>query len=53
MSGETSKHSNVQVVATILLEIGFTQDRDLAVLCPACPHPGKTLPTNWETSPLS
>ncbi|KAG1799950.1 uncharacterized protein BJ212DRAFT_1488204 [Suillus subaureus] len=31
--------------------IGSTQDGDLAILCPACPHPGKNLPTNWETSP--
>ncbi|KAG2058703.1 hypothetical protein BDR06DRAFT_980165 [Suillus hirtellus] len=33
--------------------ISSTQDGDLAVLCPACPHPGKNLPTNWETSPSS
>ncbi|KAG1747183.1 uncharacterized protein EDB91DRAFT_1235939 [Suillus paluster] len=30
--------------------IDSTEDRDLAVLCPACPHVGKNLPTNWETS---
>ncbi|KAG1889045.1 uncharacterized protein F5891DRAFT_1131886 [Suillus fuscotomentosus] len=33
--------------------ISSTQDGDLAVLCPTCPHPGKNLPTNWETSPSS
>ncbi|KAG1719439.1 uncharacterized protein EDB91DRAFT_1240601 [Suillus paluster] len=31
--------------------IDSTEDGDLAVLCPACPHVGKNLPTNWETSP--
>ncbi|KAG0692078.1 hypothetical protein DFH29DRAFT_985953 [Suillus ampliporus] len=25
-------------------------DGDLAVLCPACPHPGKNLPDGWETA---
>lgn len=28
-----------------------TNDGDLAVLCPACPHPGKNLPDDWETAP--
>ncbi|KAG1792867.1 hypothetical protein EV424DRAFT_1475732 [Suillus variegatus] len=27
-----------------------TNDGDLAVLCPACPHPGKNLPDDWETA---
>ncbi|KAG1881536.1 hypothetical protein C8R48DRAFT_783640 [Suillus tomentosus] len=31
--------------------IHFTNDGDLAVLCPACPHPGKNLPDDWETAP--
>jgi hypothetical protein len=24
---------------------------DLAVLCPACPQPGKNLPDDWENAP--
>ncbi|KAG1897430.1 uncharacterized protein F5891DRAFT_1129906 [Suillus fuscotomentosus] len=30
-----------------------TDSRELAVLCPACPHPGKNLPDRWETAPPS
>ncbi|KAG1837469.1 hypothetical protein C8R48DRAFT_751632 [Suillus tomentosus] len=28
-----------------------TQHGECAVLCPACPHPHKNLPDNWETVP--
>ncbi|CAK5267149.1 unnamed protein product [Mycena citricolor] len=28
--------------------IGGTQDGECALLCPACPHPGKNLPDGWE-----
>ncbi|KAH8109623.1 hypothetical protein DFH11DRAFT_1469634, partial [Phellopilus nigrolimitatus] len=28
---------------------GGTREGELAVECPACPHPGKNLPPNWET----
>ncbi|KAF9507538.1 hypothetical protein BS47DRAFT_1366595 [Hydnum rufescens UP504] len=28
-----------------------TQPGELAVLCPACPHPGINLPSNWESRP--
>lgn len=24
---------------------------ECALLCPACPHPGKNLPENWENAP--
>lgn len=24
-----------------------TKEGELAVLCPACPHPGKNLPSDW------
>ncbi|KAF8430758.1 hypothetical protein L210DRAFT_3614605 [Boletus edulis BED1] len=30
--------------------IDATQEGDLAILCPACPQPGKNLPPNWEQS---
>ncbi|KAG1855622.1 hypothetical protein F4604DRAFT_1932270 [Suillus subluteus] len=30
--------------------VDATQEGELAVLCPVCPHPGKNLPPNWETS---
>ncbi|KAG1759386.1 hypothetical protein EDD22DRAFT_955913 [Suillus occidentalis] len=30
-----------------------TNSRELAVLCPACPHPGKNLPDGWESAPPS
>ena len=25
------------------------REGECAVLCPACPHPGKNLPSDWET----
>ncbi|KAG2127943.1 hypothetical protein DEU56DRAFT_872715 [Suillus clintonianus] len=28
-----------------------TVEGECAVLCPACPHPGKNLPDNWENAP--
>ncbi|KAG2144653.1 uncharacterized protein EDB93DRAFT_1241226 [Suillus bovinus] len=28
-----------------------TRNGNLAVLCPACPHPGKNLPDGWEMEP--
>lgn len=28
-----------------------TQERELAVRCPACPRPGVNLPPNWELAP--
>ncbi|TFK79956.1 hypothetical protein K466DRAFT_504721 [Polyporus arcularius HHB13444] len=28
-----------------------TKEGDLAVECPACPHPGKNLPDDWERAP--
>jgi hypothetical protein len=28
-----------------------TQERELAVECPACPHPGRNLPDGWEDAP--
>jgi hypothetical protein len=28
-----------------------TQEGELAVPCPACPHPGKNLPEGWENAP--
>jgi hypothetical protein len=27
-----------------------TQEGELAVECPACPHPGRNLPDGWEDS---
>lgn len=27
-----------------------TKDGELAVQCPACPHPGINLPKNWQNS---
>ncbi|KAG1825473.1 uncharacterized protein BJ212DRAFT_1443612 [Suillus subaureus] len=30
-----------------------TNSGELAVLCPACPHPGKNLPDGWESAPPS
>jgi hypothetical protein len=32
--------------------ISSTARGELAVECPACPHPGKNLPDNWQTVPL-
>ncbi|KAG1797493.1 uncharacterized protein HD556DRAFT_1431147 [Suillus plorans] len=31
--------------------VDATQNGDLAVLCPACPHLGKNLPDDWKNSP--
>jgi hypothetical protein len=31
--------------------IAATKPGACAVLCPACPHPGKNLPDGWETAP--
>lgn len=28
-----------------------TLEGELAVECPACPHPGKNLPFGWENAP--
>ncbi|KAG1888957.1 uncharacterized protein F5891DRAFT_1216956 [Suillus fuscotomentosus] len=33
--------------------INATTTGELAVQCPACPHPGKNLPQGWEDQPLS
>ncbi|KAG2111751.1 hypothetical protein DEU56DRAFT_935828 [Suillus clintonianus] len=30
-----------------------TGEGECAVLCPACPHPGKNLPEDWENVPLA
>lgn len=30
-----------------------TGEGELAVLCPACPHPGKNLPNNWQNAPAN
>ena len=31
--------------------VAGTQEGELAVLCPACPQPGKNLPSDWEDAP--
>lgn len=31
--------------------IEATQEGELAVECPACPHPERNLPEGWESSP--
>ncbi|KAF8867839.1 hypothetical protein BD779DRAFT_1463482 [Infundibulicybe gibba] len=31
--------------------IDNTPEGSCAVLCPACPHPGKNLPENWQSAP--
>ncbi|KAF9487062.1 hypothetical protein BDN71DRAFT_1594653 [Pleurotus eryngii] len=33
--------------------VGGTCEGECAVLCPACPHPGKNLPTNYSSLPAS
>ncbi|KAG2117119.1 uncharacterized protein F5147DRAFT_742928 [Suillus discolor] len=33
--------------------IEATQEGELAVLCPACPQPGKNLPEDWQSAPPS
>jgi hypothetical protein len=30
-----------------------TRGGELAVLCPACPQPGKNLPVDWKNAPAS
>lgn len=30
-----------------------TGEGELALRCPACPHPGRNLPADWETQPLN
>ncbi|KAG2136341.1 uncharacterized protein EDB93DRAFT_1254002 [Suillus bovinus] len=30
--------------------VNATQEGELTLLCPACPHPGKNLPDGWEAS---
>lgn len=32
--------------------VAATQHGACAVLCPACPHPGKNLPNGWEDTPF-
>ncbi|KAJ7916080.1 hypothetical protein B0H13DRAFT_2231764 [Mycena leptocephala] len=34
-----------------LLGIVNTKEGECALLCPACPHPGKNLPLGWDTVP--
>ncbi|KAH7918799.1 hypothetical protein BV22DRAFT_1199825 [Leucogyrophana mollusca] len=31
--------------------VDATKEGECAVLCPACPHPGKNLPADWESVP--
>ena len=31
--------------------IGKTEPGGCALLCPACPHPGKNLPPDWKDTP--
>ncbi|KAG1779216.1 hypothetical protein EV702DRAFT_1216574 [Suillus placidus] len=31
--------------------IGGTAEGECAILCPACPHPGKNLPADWKDAP--
>lgn len=31
--------------------IDGTSPGECAILCPACPHPGKNLPLDWEDAP--
>jgi hypothetical protein len=33
--------------------ISATASGELVVECPACPHPGKNLPDNWQSAPLA
>jgi hypothetical protein len=32
--------------------VNATKPGELVLLCPACPHPGKNLPENWEDLPF-
>lgn len=34
-------------------DIEHTQPGELAVLCPACPQPGKNLPPDWKNADTS
>ena len=31
--------------------VSATVEGECAVLCPACPHPGKNVPPNWRDAP--
>lgn len=31
--------------------VAGTKEGECAVLCPACPQPGKNLPANWREAP--
>ena len=31
--------------------VNATAEGECAILCPACPHPGKNLPLNWRDVP--
>jgi hypothetical protein len=33
------------------LGVDYTEQGQCAVLCPACPQPGKNLPDGWENEP--
>ena len=33
--------------------IQATQEGECAVVCPACPQPGRNLPPNWRKAPKS
>ncbi|KAL1749441.1 hypothetical protein FB107DRAFT_225375, partial [Schizophyllum commune] len=33
--------------------VATTQNGQLALRCPACPHPGRNLPAGWESAPTS
>ena len=33
--------------------IQATKEGDCAVVCPACPQPGRNLPDDWENAPES
>lgn len=35
------------------LGVESTVDGECAVECPACPHPGKNLPVNWQDAPAA
>lgn len=37
--------------AHFLSGIEGTKPGELALACPACPHPGVNLPDNWESCP--
>jgi hypothetical protein len=33
--------------------VSGTKEGECAVMCPACPHPGINMPSNWQTAPES